>query len=95
MAQKSKAAARADEAKPESAKTIEEKLPVKRKSQTQDFCIKNIFRKKKSRWHQLEKTNVDHHMAKEVSDPISGQDTYSRPILKKLPLSRNLIRSAI
>jgi aspartyl/asparaginyl beta-hydroxylase (cupin superfamily) len=62
VAQKSKSI-QAAETIPEPLKTAEAKLPVKRKSATK-ISISKIFPEKEIPMAQIEKTNVDHHMAK-------------------------------
>lgn len=62
MAQKSKAAAPVVETKPEPTKK-EPKVPVKRKSPAK-ISVSKIFPEKEIPMGQIEKTNVDHHMAK-------------------------------
>ncbi len=63
MAPKSKAEAQAGEPKTGSIKLTEKKVPVKRTS-TSRISVSKIFSEKEIPMSQLEKTNVDHHMAK-------------------------------
>jgi hypothetical protein len=63
VAQKSKAGVQAGESKPGSAKEAEAKVPVKRKSPAR-ISVSKIFPEKEIPMGQIEKTNVDHHMAK-------------------------------
>jgi hypothetical protein len=63
VAQKSKAALQGGETKPESVKAAEIKVPVKRKSPVK-ISISKIFPEKEIPMANIEKTNVDHHMAK-------------------------------
>ncbi len=63
MAQKLKAGIQAGESKPGSAKEAEPKVPVKRKSPAR-ISVSKIFPEKEIPMGQIEKTNVDHHMAK-------------------------------
>ena len=63
MAQKSKAAVKDAEKEPETVKPTETKLPVKRKSPAK-ISVSKIFPEKEIPMAQIEKTNVDHHMAK-------------------------------
>ncbi len=63
MAQKSKAAVKDAEKEPEAVKPTETKLPVKRKSPAK-ISVSKIFPEKEIPMAQIEKTNVDHHMAK-------------------------------
>jgi hypothetical protein len=63
LAQKSKTAGQAGETGPESTKPPGAKIPVKRKSAAKINSSK-IFHEKEIPMAQIEKTNVDHHMAK-------------------------------
>lgn len=63
MAQKSKAAPKVAEKEPGTVKSSETKLPVKRKSPAK-ISVSKIFPEKEIPMAQIEKTNVDHHMAK-------------------------------
>ena len=63
MAPKSKAAVQAVEAGPEAVKATEVKVPAKRKSSAK-ISVSKIFPEKEIPMAQIEKTNVDHHMAK-------------------------------
>jgi hypothetical protein len=63
VAQKSKAAVPTRGSEPESAKAAETKLPAKRKSPAK-ISVSKIFHEKEIPMAQIEKTNVDHHMAK-------------------------------
>jgi hypothetical protein len=63
VAQKSKAAIQADESMPVPAKQAEPKVPAKRKSPAR-ISVSKIFPEKEIPMGQIEKTNVDHHMAK-------------------------------
>jgi hypothetical protein len=63
VAQKSKSAAQAVETKPESIIKAKPKVPVKRKSPAK-ISVSKIFPEKEIPMGQIEKTNVDHHMAK-------------------------------
>jgi hypothetical protein len=62
VAQKSKAAVQAGETEPDPAKGTT-KVPVKRKSSTK-ISTSKIFAEKEIPMAQIDKTNVDHHMAK-------------------------------
>ena len=63
MAQKSKVAIQAGKSMPVSAKQAEPKVPAKRKSPAR-ISVSKIFPEKEIPMGQIEKTNVDHHMAK-------------------------------
>jgi hypothetical protein len=63
VAQKSKAGTQAGESKPGLTKEVEPKVPVKRKSPAR-ISVSKIFPEKEIPMGQIEKTNVDHHMAK-------------------------------
>jgi len=63
VAPKSKAAVQAVEAGPEAVKATEVKVPAKRKSSAK-ISVSKIFPEKEIPMAQIEKTNVDHHMAK-------------------------------
>jgi hypothetical protein len=63
VAQKSKAAPLAEITRPEPVKAAETKVPAKRKSATK-ISVSKIFHEKEIPMAQIEKTNVDHHMAK-------------------------------
>lgn len=63
VAPKSKSASRTAEIVPEPVKTKEVKVPVKRKSAAK-ISVSKIFHEKEIPMAQIEKTNVDHHMAK-------------------------------
>jgi hypothetical protein len=63
VAPKIKAEVQAGESKPGSAKETEAKVPVKRKSPAR-ISVSKIFPEKEVPMGQIEKTNVDHHMAK-------------------------------
>lgn len=63
MAQKTKAAPQAGNTEPEKTKAAEIKVPVKRKSPAK-ISVSKIFPEKEIPMAQIEKTNVDHHMAK-------------------------------
>jgi hypothetical protein len=63
VAPKSKAAVQAVEAGPEAVKATEVKVPGKRKSSAK-ISVSKIFPEKEIPMAQIEKTNVDHHMAK-------------------------------
>lgn len=63
MAQKSKTAPEAGGTAQQPAKAAETKMPVKRKS-TAKISVSKIFPEKEIPMAQIEKTNVDHHMAK-------------------------------
>lgn len=62
MAPKSKSV-QAPETNPEPLKTAEMKSPAKRKSATK-ISVSKIFPEKEVPMAQIEKSNVDHHMAK-------------------------------
>ena len=61
--QESKAASRTNKPAPETKKPIVEKQPVKRKSSPK-ISVASLFPEKEIPMAQIEKTNVDHHMAK-------------------------------
>jgi hypothetical protein len=63
VAPKSKSASQAVETGPEPVKSKDVKVPVKRKSPTK-ISVSKIFHEKEIPMAQIEKTNVDHHMAK-------------------------------
>lgn len=63
MPQKTKAVARKDEPVPEPTKPAKVKLPAKRKSPAK-ISSTSLFPEKEIPMAQIEKTNVDHHMAK-------------------------------
>ena len=63
MALKSKTAVQTGESDPEAVKPIAAKLPAKRKSPAK-VSVSKIFPEKEIPMAQIEKTNVDHHMAK-------------------------------
>jgi hypothetical protein len=63
VAQKSKTAPGAGETGQQPVKAAETKIPVKRKS-TAKISVSKIFPEKEVPMAQIEKTNVDHHMAK-------------------------------
>jgi|HubBroStandDraft_6_1064221.scaffolds.fasta_scaffold890765_2 hypothetical protein len=63
VAQKSKAAVQAGESNPGQAKEAEPKVPAKRKTSSR-ISVSKIFPEKEIPMGQIEKTNVDHHMAK-------------------------------
>lgn len=63
MAQKSKTPVQAAEDQQAPAKKAEPKVPVKKKSISK-ISVSKIFPEKEIPMGQIEKTNVDHHMAK-------------------------------
>jgi hypothetical protein len=63
VAPKSKSAPKAVETGTEPEKTTDVKVPVKRKSPAK-ISVSKIFHEKEIPMAQIEKTNVDHHMAK-------------------------------
>ena len=63
VAPKSKSTPQAVETGPEPVKSKDVKVPVKRKSPTK-ISVSKIFHEKEIPMAQIEKTNVDHHMAK-------------------------------
>ena len=63
VAPKSKSTPQAVETSPEPVKSKDVKVPVKRKSPTK-ISVSKIFHEKEIPMAQIEKTNVDHHMAK-------------------------------
>ncbi len=63
MAQKSKAPVQAKDDKPTPAVNAEPKVPVKKKAIAK-ISVSKIFPEKEIPMGQIEKTNVDHHMAK-------------------------------
>ena len=63
MARKSKTALKSGETETESPKETIKKLPVKRKSPAK-ISVSKLFPEKEIPMAQIEKTNVDHHMAK-------------------------------
>jgi hypothetical protein len=63
VAQKSKAALQSGEKEPETAKGSPAKVPVKRKTPAK-ISVSKLFPEKEIPMAQIEKTNVDHHMAK-------------------------------
>jgi len=63
VAPKSKSTPQAVETSPEQVKSKDVKVPVKRKSPTK-ISVSKIFHEKEIPMAQIEKTNVDHHMAK-------------------------------
>jgi hypothetical protein len=63
MAQKSKTSVPAAEVKLAPAEKAEPKVPVKKKAKAK-ISVSKIFPEKEIPMGQIEKTNVDHHMAK-------------------------------
>jgi hypothetical protein len=63
MAQKSKASVQATDDKLTPAANTEPKVPAKKKA-TAKISVSKIFPEKEIPMGQIEKTNVDHHMAK-------------------------------
>jgi hypothetical protein len=63
VAPKSKSTRQAVETSAEPVKSKDVKVPVKRKSPTK-ISVSKIFHEKEIPMAQIEKTNVDHHMAK-------------------------------
>ena len=63
VAPKSKAAAKIEETKPDSVKPASVKRPAKRRSPAK-ISVSSLFPEKEIPMAQIEKTNVDHHMAK-------------------------------
>jgi hypothetical protein len=63
LAPKSKTPAQAGETEPEAIKKVTAKLPAKPKS-TAKISVSKIFQEKEIPMAQIEKTNVDHHMAR-------------------------------
>ncbi len=87
MAPKSKTALQAVETEPEAVKTIAAKLPAKRKSPAK-ISVSKIFPEKEIPMAQIEKTNVDHHMAKKyltkyLDRELTAADIDKATIIKK------------
>ena len=87
MAPKSKTAVQGGETEPETVKTIAAKLPAKRKSPAK-ISVSKIFPEKEIPMAQIEKTNVDHHMAKKyltkyLDRELTAADIDKATIIKK------------
>jgi hypothetical protein len=87
VAPKSKTAVQAGETPPEAVKTIAAKLPAKRKSPAK-ISVSKIFPEKEIPMAQIEKTNVDHHMAKKyltkyLDRELTAADIDKATIIKK------------
>ena len=84
MAQKLKAETRTGETKTRPAKEIEKKVPVKRTPKPR-ISVSKIFSEKEIPMRQLEKTNVDHHMAKK----------YLTQYLERIPTEADIEKATI
>jgi hypothetical protein len=73
VAPKSKAVVQAVQTEPETAKPAEVKVPVKRKT-SEKISVSKIFHEKEIPMAQIEKTNVDHHMAKKYLTKYLDRD---------------------
>jgi hypothetical protein len=73
LATKSKAAVQKGESAPEPLKSSDEKLPVKRKAASK-ISVSKIFHEKEIPMAQIERTNVDHHMAKKYLTQYLDRD---------------------
>jgi hypothetical protein len=87
VAPKSKTAVPAGETEPEAAKVIAAKPPAKRKSPAK-ISVSKIFPEKEIPMAQIEKTNVDHHMAKKyltkyLDRELTSADIDKATIIKK------------
>lgn len=87
VAPKSKTANQAGESGPEAVKSIAAKLPAKRKSAAK-ISVSKIFPEKEIPMAQIEKTNVDHHMAKKyltkyLDRELTAADIDKATIIKK------------
>jgi len=87
VAPKSKTALQSVETEPEAVKTIAAKLPAKRKSPAK-ISVSKIFPEKEIPMAQIEKTNVDHHMAKKyltkyLDRELTAADIDKATIIKK------------
>jgi hypothetical protein len=85
VAQKSKAKpAEVGATDPETTKKTEVKVPVKRKSASK-ISVSKIFPEKEVPMAQIEKTNVDHHMAKK----------YLTQYLERIPTQADIDKATI
>jgi len=87
VAQKSKTADQTGETGPEAVKTIAAKPPAKRKSPAK-ISVSKIFPEKEIPMAQIEKTNVDNHMAKKyltkyLDRELTAADIDKATIIKK------------
>jgi hypothetical protein len=87
VAPKSKTAVQTRETEPEAVKTIAAKLPAKRKSPAK-ISVSKLFPEKEIPMAQIEKTNVDHHMAKKyltkyLDRELTAADIDKATIIKK------------
>ncbi|HET7001837.1 MAG TPA: hypothetical protein VFI33_11025 [Puia sp.] len=87
MAPKSKTAIQTGESDQEAVKPIAAKLPAKRKSPAK-ISVSKIFPEKEIPMAQIEKTNVDHHMAKKyltkyLDRELTAADIDKATIIKK------------
>ena len=73
MATKSKEAVQKGESAPEPVKSSDTKLPVKRKAAAK-ISVSKIFHEKEIPMAQIERTNVDHHMAKKYLTQYLDRD---------------------
>jgi hypothetical protein len=84
VAQKSKPTHPAAEKEPKSAKGTITKVPVKRKSPAK-ISVSKLFPEKEIPMAQIEKTNVDHHMAKK----------YLTQYLERIPTQADIDKATI
>jgi hypothetical protein len=87
VAPKSKTAIQAGETEPEAVKEVAAKPPAKRKSPAK-ISVSKIFPEKEIPMAQIEKTNVDHHMAKKyltkyLDRELTPADIEKATIIKK------------
>ena len=87
MAPKSKTAIPTTETEPEAIKATAVKVPAKRKTSTK-ISVSKIFPEKEIPMAQIEKTNVDHHMAKKyltkyLDRELTAADIDKATIIKK------------
>jgi hypothetical protein len=87
VAPKSKTAIPATETEPEAVKATAVKVPAKRKTSTK-ISVSKIFPEKEIPMAQIERTNVDHHMAKKyltkyLDRELTAADIDKATIIKK------------